>query len=144
MKPFSNKRAALCALAACLVSSSLALEKQHYMFGKLNHFPIKTDPSIDNDAWKSLKEIIKENGYAVEQHYVTTEDGYILTLFRLPGFANETAVQQGDPIKKPVVLLQHGLESDAAQWLINTPDKTHAFMLANEGYDVWMGNNRGS
>jgi len=62
-------------------------------------------------------------------------------MFRVPGFLNET-IQ--DPIKKPVVLLQHGLEADADCWILNSPDVTHAFVLANQGFDVWLGNNRGS
>eukprot|EP00347_Sterkiella_histriomuscorum_P016715 403352128 len=114
------------------------------MLAGMKHLPIKTDPSIDNDAFKSIKEICKENGYAIEQHYVTTADGYILTLFRVPGFLNETAILNRQPVQKPAVLLQHGLEGDAAQWLVNSPDQAHTFILANQGYDVWMGNNRGT
>ena len=30
------------------------------------------------------------------------------------------------------------------EWVVNSPDKCNAFILAREGYDVWMGNNRGS
>lgn len=30
------------------------------------------------------------------------------------------------------------------QWVINTQDKTHAFVLSRKGYDVWMPNNRGT
>lgn len=71
---------------------------------------------------------------------ITTQDGYILTVFRIPGFLNETQPFQ----KKPVVLMQHGLEADAACWLIHTPEKAPAFNLASQGFDVWLGNNRGS
>ena len=29
------------------------------------------------------------------------------------------------------------------EWVFNSADKANAFILAREGYDVWMGNNRG-
>jgi hypothetical protein len=64
----------------------------------------------DNDVDKSIKQICKENGFAVEEHMVTTEDGYILTLFRLPGLLQDSLPRP----RKPVVLLQHGLEGDAS------------------------------
>lgn len=93
----------------------------------------------DNDAWKSLKEIANENGFDHDEYTVTTSDGYILTLYRIPGFLNETKPYA----KKPVVLLQHGLDGDATHWAINSADKAPAFNLVSEGFDVWLGNNRG-
>ena len=39
----------------------------------------------DNDGLKSLKQICKENNFAIEEHWVTTSDGYILFIYRIPG-----------------------------------------------------------
>ena len=58
---------------------------------------------------------------------------------RIPGSKNES-----QPIKKkPVLLLQHGLEADASSWVINHPDLAPGFIYSRAGYDVWLGNNRG-
>ncbi len=59
-----------------------------------------------------------------------TEDGYVLTLFRIQ--------KKGSSIRtglKPILLL-HGLLDSSDTWLINDEDKAPAFMLANRGYDV--------
>lgn len=41
-------------------------------------------------------------------------------------------------------MLQHGLLSSADTWVINKYDVAPAFQLASNGYDVWLGNSRGS
>ena len=40
--------------------------------------------------------------------------------------------------------MMHGLDADMMQWVVNDADKANAFILSRAGYDVWMGNNRGS
>ncbi|TKY66416.1 Triacylglycerol lipase 2 [Spatholobus suberectus] len=69
---------------------------------------------------------------------VTTEDGYILSLQRLP------IGRYGKKADKPPVLLQHGLFCDAIIWLVNCPDESLGFILADNGYDVWLANARGT
>ncbi|XP_070031605.1 triacylglycerol lipase 2-like isoform X4 [Nicotiana tomentosiformis] len=82
--------------------------------------------------------MVETQGYGCEEHKVTTEDGYILSLQRIPkGISGKAAT-------KPPVLLQHGLLMDGITWLLNPPDQSLAFILADEGYDVWIANTRGT
>lgn len=60
-------------------------------------------------------------------------------MWRIPGLLGETSNEALPPI-----LLQHGLECDMMMWVVNSPEVAPAFVLAREGYDVWMGNNRGN
>ncbi|CAK72880.1 unnamed protein product (macronuclear) [Paramecium tetraurelia] len=76
--------------------------------------------------------------YPVEEHVIQTEDGYLLTYFRVQ--AKGTKMVSG----KKVVLLQHGLLDSSDTFIINDEDKAPAFLIANKGYDVWLGNNRGN
>lgn len=75
----------------------------------------------------------------LEEHAITTKDGYNLKLFRIPG----NSAQPQAP-NKPVVLFMHGLEDSADCWVINHPEVAPAFVASREGYDVWLGNNRGN
>ena len=91
-----------------------------------------------SDASKSAQEIVTDNGFLYEEHTVTTEDGYILQVWRIPGKSGEA------PSAKPPVLMQHGILDSANCWLMNYAEVAPAFVAAEAGYDVWLGNTRGN
>ncbi len=44
---------------------------------------------------------------------------------------------------KPAVFMLHGLIDSSDGWVVNGLNSP-AFIAANQGYDVWLGNNRGN
>lgn len=85
----------------------------------------------NGDASKTVPDFVHEHGLNFEEHKVVTEDGYVLSLWR---------INRG---KGAPLVLQHGVLDTAYTFLLAGPTRCPAFYFAKKGYDVWMPNSRG-
>lgn len=85
---------------------------------------------IPEDARLNFTELGRKYGQIVEEHDVTTEDGYILKLFNIPGNKSKT------------VLLVAGI-FDTGDTFILRGNTSLSVALARAGYEVWVLTTRG-
>ena len=79
----------------------------------------------------TAEHFISEAGYPQELHTVTTDDGYILHLHRVPRRC-----------AKKTVFFQHGVLDTSLGWVCSNATDSLAFAAWDEGCDVWLGNSR--
>lgn len=87
----------------------------------------------------NVQEKLIYDGYPFEIHHVTTKDGYILEMQRIP-YSPKSEPSEG----KPVIFMQHGLLASGDNFVFQDKNQALGYLAADSGYDVWLGNSRGT
>ncbi|XP_045464160.1 lipase 1-like [Harmonia axyridis] len=95
--------------------------------------------TLHPDTYLTIEELIQRYGYPVEVHEVTTDDGYRLTMYRIPHG------RYGSGVNRKPILLMHGLYGQSENYVVaGMNNASLAYFLADNNFDVWLGNTRGT
>ncbi len=64
---------------------------------------------------------IERDGFPAETHVVTTEDGYLLEVHRIPRGREDFDDTEG---YRPAIYMQHGHDSSSSNFILAGPDKS--------------------
>eukprot|EP01137_Pigoraptor_chileana_P008056 Opistho-2@54370 len=112
-------------------------DRAAYLFGSWLFSAKRQPPNADEVHCSDVRYYAMRYGYCLEEHDVLTDDGFILQVFRV----YRAEAKDRAATFKPV-LIQHGLFQSAGIFVSNQEDSI-TFYLADQGFDVWLGNNRG-
>lgn len=85
-----------------------------------------------------MRAVRKEN-FEIDLHYVTTKDGYILTMYHMPPKKTNTTSET----KPRIMFFSHGLLGTSGEF-IPYRNLSGAYFFVEQGFDVWMANSRGT
>ncbi|KAK4768627.1 hypothetical protein SAY87_003768 [Trapa incisa] len=83
---------------------------------------------------------VTTHGYKCQEF--DAKDGYILSLQRISDGRTGTGTGTGGNTEP--VIIQHGILMDGMSWLLNSPERNLPMILADNGFDVWIVNTRGT
>ncbi|ODM93978.1 Lipase 3 [Orchesella cincta] len=86
-------------------------------------------------------QILETYNYKFKTYNITTNDSYILTVYRITESPKATKKSKG---VKQAVYLNHGLGGASDNWNFQPGSRNLPFKLADAGYDVWISNCRGT